>query len=350
MTIEPGSTVRERRTAWFIAAAMLAALLYFASQGGLLSGLLNDLQLQEAKKAAVSSQVDFSKINRRTVTLPLSITALSEKDLDSQLRQLHRNAINWVLLRLPVWTPTSRNLEYSSFDMDRARTVIRKARTLGIGVTVAPMFWDGATLSAMPRADITAAFFASYSDMILDVASMASTSGADALLLDALFGAPAVSAAEWVQLISELRAEFFDALEVRMNAGETPLAYLRQFDGVHISPDSAAITRLNSEAEGSRIHFMMENEDSYTSSLEQWKPVLVTRADMEAALAKMLSFVKRSKNLSGFTLSGTVIYEQLTAIDDPPSPLVHTLQRLHEEQIILQLGQRQHELRSGPEK
>ena len=330
------SRSRERRTAWFIAAVMVAALLYFASQGGIIQDIMT------TSEAPPEEYADLSGITRRAVELPLDFPAYEQTRIDRTAAELRSNAVNWVVLRVSLWVPTPRGIEYSSFDLRETEEAVRRLKTAGLGVTLAPVYWDGSALRSMPPFAPQRSFFRGYRVMLLDMASAASTSGADALLLDGLFGFGGISAGSWLQLLTDIRGRFGGSLEARMDSGQTAALYLRHLDGAHISPDSAHVARLRQEeSDDAHLFLLMHADDRYESSVEAWEPLLVEEDDVLQYAMQLISREEDGAGTAGFTLAGVQSYRQLLQED---SPLARAMRGRRQRGLIRELNRRQQEI------
>jgi hypothetical protein len=297
---------RERRTAWFIAAVMLAATIYMVSQGGLLNGLIDF----DTEEAPVASFADRSGQYRRGVTLPLNFVENERVVRRRSYEQLRSNAINWVEIPFPIWRATSRQLEYSSFDLDAVADLVRELKRESFGVTLLPLHWDGDTLSPSPRGKTASSFLQTYRVLLLDLADLASTSGADALLLDGLFGDPTVSATEWLSLIGDLRGKYRGSMEIRLDEDATPLLYLKHFDGAHISPDSLRLLALRDESPDTPIYLRNALRDRYTAGILPWQPHFTGQHHDPDAILHVLQIAERNA-LNGYTLCCRYAWENL---------------------------------------
>ncbi|GEM_PF-1479546 len=326
---------RERRTAWFIAAVMVAALLYFASQGGILRDLLS------TEEAPPEEYADRSAITRRAVELPLDFPGYERARISSATTVLRANAVNWVVLRVPLWIPSPRGIEYSSFDLRRIEQAVRQLKDAGFGVSIAPVYWDGDSLRAAPSFLPPRAFFRGYRVMLLDMAAAAASASADALLLDGLFGFGSVTAGSWLQLLTDIRGRFPGSIEARMDSGFTPQLYLRHIDGAHLSSDLGRVTTLRKERDDARIYLQLPSKDEYASSVEAWQPVLVTADDVLQAAIQLISQEEDRAETEGFTLTGMQAYRQLLRKD---SPLARAMSNRRQRGLIRELKSRQQEL------
>ncbi|MDT8324503.1 MAG: hypothetical protein RRA94_10345 [Bacteroidota bacterium] len=312
---------RERRAAWFIALAMLAATIYIVSQGGLLSGLFSGGDDENALPPFRHGQY------RRAVTLPLDFAAQDAGARSAAFAQMQDYGINWVEIPLPVWNATARNLEYSSFDFRAAAALARECRDHGLGVTLLPLHWNGDTLSPAPVDETASAFLQGYRVLLLDCADLAASCGADAILFDALFGASGVSAGEWLALIEELRTRYGGALEARMSGRDTPLLYLRHLDGAHIPPDSLRAIELRREAPDAAIYLRLPLRDRYAAGALPWQLHNVKVHYDPDAVMRVLHTAEQ-QSFRGFTLSGGWAWTNVT-VDNTPLGKLLRAQREH---------------------
>lgn len=335
MQADDRARTRERRTAWFITIVMVAAVLYFASQGGIVQDLI------EEQQEAPAQFEDLSGITRRGVVLPLDFPAYETERMERTADALRDDAVNWVVVRFPVWTPTPRNIEYSSFALRRTADAIRLLKAQGLGVSLAPVYWDGRTLASMPSVFPVRAFFRGYREMLLDMADAATRGGADALLLDGLFGFRGISAASWLQVIEDLRAHFPRAIEARADTAETPLLYLRHLDAAHVPPDTARVAAVSADESDVRVLYLQRSHDRYGSGLEPWEPVLIETADILQESTELVEDEENDARTDGFTLTGMQAYEQLL-MDE--SPLTRQLRMRRQRGLVRELNQRQQQL------
>ncbi|MBR9976708.1 MAG: hypothetical protein KFH87_01350 [Bacteroidetes bacterium] len=347
---------KERAATWFIAAVMVAALLWFAGQAGWFSP-----QEQETIPAAVSLDTGKNISMRRGLALPvLPIEELRNRVNAAACVQLHANGVNWILIRLPLWIPSPRRLEYDGFDFIRVQDIVRQARAAGLGVSLSPVYWDGSTMHDQPPVKITSSFLQQYRDMLLDIAAIARECGADALLLDGLFGNPAVSATDWLQLLEDIRGVFSGALEARLGRGHTPMMYIRQLDGGILSapdrqnaPGAAVNDTLfaayrNEAGSETKLFFAMRDVDTYAADGMPWIPVLSRPGNSLARAATMLYLPFILPDTSdGFFLSGSEVFEQLSDTEAEGSPLARRLRALRQMVIsnALERRAREHTLR-----
>jgi len=350
MTPDTGSRRREIHTAWFIAALMFSALVYFVSQGGLIQQFLPDEAANETVFDADQQQDRLKRLERyrRSIALPLSATSTENDSLAHAFARLRQIGINWVELRVPLWTATARRLEYSAFELDEITRIIDLAHSYQCGVTIAPMYWDGEFLSTAPRVDVSSGLYASYRDMLLDLTRATASAGADALLLDDLFGAAGVSATEWVTLLDELRSEFGGSLELRTDEQSTPSPYLRQLDAAHIPADTALYYHIRESEPGVRLLLRSVDSDRYTSEMDRWNPVLRDFSADEHALFETITLAKKLDSLGGFVLSGEHVYSVSTSGAVNGSGFLRKLRELIELQFNRELEENRQQLRAGP--
>lgn len=348
MSIESGSRRREVHTAWFIAALMLAALVYFVSQGGLLQQFLSDEPdtADDSPSAVHGERAQRLTHYRRTVVLPLATCYEHSDSLELEFSRLKTTGVNWVEIRIPIWTPTTRRLEYDRFTLDEIPHLVQLAHRTQLGVTVSVLYWDGAALTVTPQVDVTSGLYSSYRDMLLDVAQAATD--ADAFLLDALFGASDVSAAEWLELLGELRTAFHGAIEQHVVNQEKFSPYLRQLDAAHFPTDSSVYRHLRRAEPNLRLFLRSEESDSYTSGLQLWKAVLQKVSVRETALLETIALAAELDKLDGFTLCGERAYRQCAMDTDYGTEVMHSFRALVKQQFLRELEGPGHELHSRP--
>ncbi|MBN1448482.1 MAG: hypothetical protein JXA28_11170 [Bacteroidetes bacterium] len=340
MRSDERNRARERTTAWFIIAVMAAAMLYFASVGGLLRGLL------PAEEAASPPPADLSHITRRAVQLPLSFPSFSTERINRHAEALRSNAVTWCELRIPLWTPTTRNLEYSSYDLRRSIAVIRQLKAHGLGITLAPVYWDGKHMAAIPQTSVARAFFRAYRSMLFDMAETCSAAGADSFLLDGVFGADMVSAADWLHLLNELRDVYAGSIEARMSPGQTPTLYLPHIDGVHVESDQEISERLRTS--DIPLQLRTAARDRYVPSSEPWLPML---ADADTSMHSMFSALDELIVLDvngDFVLTGATAFDLLGNERRADNPLAVRVRAMRQRGIDRELMNRQPEFRSAP--
>ncbi|MCB2206383.1 hypothetical protein KQI65_16685 [bacterium] len=340
MRNDAGAAGRERRAAWFIAAAMLVAIVYIVSQGGLLKDILGGSESVEQEMPPYH-RGQF----RRAVMLPLNFMEKEATERNRATAQMKEYGINWLEVPLPVWQATSRNLEYNSFDLRATTDMIHNLREQDFGITLVPLYWNGDTLSTAPQGELGAAFLQSYRVLLLDLAGHATTSGADAILLDALFGEPSVSATEWLALITDMRKLYAGSLEIRLDSAATPEMYLRHFDGAHIAPDSLRLIAIREDAPDKPIYLRNPLRDRYASGLFPWDPVNANLHHDLHILTRILDLTE-SMSTGGFTLAGLSAYTNCSV---DRTPLGALLKSHHRRSLQHQLEQRQQSLSSTPE-
>jgi hypothetical protein len=325
---------RERRTAYFIVAVMVFALLWFAGKAGWLGGWLDD-DVTEAPQVSPAEDITY----QRGLVLPLmplkELTVLFDGPALSNLRS---NGINWIMVRVPVWTPSPRRFEYDGLDLARLSGIVETAHAVGMGFTLAPVYWDGSTLSTLPPVPVSATLFGQYRDMLHDFAVIAAESGADALLLDGLFGSTDVSAAEWVEVIEDLRLRFPGRIEIRTDKGHTGLLYLNQLDAAHLTatgdttahpvPDILAATLGAFPDKGLRFH--MPDPDVYAAGDMPWQPVLKRTGDLATSLEYLSSPLLSLEYCRGFFIGGRATFDVLGSAPTSDAPLARAL-RAHSE-------------------
>lgn len=312
---ENRSALRERRTAWFIALSMVAATVYIVSQGGLLRGLFSGGEEEDALPPFREGQY------RRAVTLPPDFSTKDDATRSAAFAQMRDYGINWVEIPLITWNATSRNLEYSSFDFRAAGALARACRARGFGVTLLPLHWNGDTLTPAPAGETAPAFLQAYRVLLIDCADLAASCGADAVLFDALFGAPGVSAAEWLSLITDIRSRYGGAIEARMNESETPPLYLRHLDGAHITPDSGRAATLRAEAPDAAMYLRLPLRDPHMAGILPWEAHAVgVHYDPEAVM-RVLRMAEEPA-YRGFTLTGLWAWTNVIVDDTPLGKLL----------------------------
>ncbi len=331
---------RERRSAWFIAVVMLAATIYLVSQGGLLSGLLGS---EDA--VTVDAPPDRTGQYRRAVTLSLHFMEKDAAERRRGFEQMRGYGINWVEIPLPVWKATSRNLEYSSFELDAVQALVRQCREHDLGTTLLPLYWNGDTLSATPEGDVAPALLQSYRIFALDLAALAASSHADAILLDALFGAPGVSASEWLSLLEDLRSTYHGAIDARMDEGSTPLLYLRHLDGAYIAPDTLRLAALRVESLEAAVYLRNPLRDRNIKTVLPWKPFLEGLHYDPDTIMQILDMAENNR-VSGFTLTGLWAF---TNVIVDGTPLGKLLRSHRERSLKRQLEQRRQVVSPGGE-
>lgn len=343
---------RERVATWFIAAVMVAALLWFAGQAGWF------VPREQATIPSVTVHQPGKNISmRRGLALPvMPIAELRDRVDATTCAQLHANGVNWILIRLPLWIPSPRRLEYDAFDFARVQDIIIQARAAGLGVSLSPVYWDGSAMHDQPPVRITSSFLHQYRDMLLKIAAMAREYGADALLLDGLFGNPGVSVSDWLQLLGDIRGVFPGALEARLEDGNTPLMYIRQLDGGLLSAldrqdtpeavvNDSLIAAYRSEAGSeTKLFLVMPDVDVYAADGLPWIPVLSRTGNSLAGAAALLHlpFILPD-TCDGFFLFGSEVFEQLSASSAEVPPLARRLRALRQMVISNALERRARE-------
>lgn len=328
---------RERRTAYFIVAVMVFALLWFAGQAGWLGDWTDD-EVTEAPQASPTEDITFL----RGLVLPLmplqELTVLLDGASASNLRS---NGINWIMVRVPVWTPSPRRFEYDGLDLARLSGIVETAHAARLGVTLAPVYWDGSALSTLPPVPVSATLFGQYRGMLNDFAETATESGADALLLDGLFGSTDVSAAEWVEVIEEMRTRFPGRIEVRTDKGHTGSLYLNQLDAAHLTatgdtavhpvPDVLAAALSAFPDKGLRFH--MPDPDVYAAASMPWQPVLTHTGEIAPSLEYLSSPLLSLEYCRGFFIGGRAAFDLLTTSPDSNIPLARALRAMAEARL-----------------
>ncbi|MFZ1729407.1 MAG: hypothetical protein WBQ23_00210 [Bacteroidota bacterium] len=333
-------TSREWRTAWFIVAVMVVALFWFASQAGWFAGDADESAAVLPAPAPTPAKVITQ---RRGLLLPIMEFSAMREQLDiTTAGVVHENGINWLMLRLPVWTPSPRRFEYSSFELSDLSDIITAAHSAGMGVTLAPVYWDGKAMHTIPPVPVSTTLFGQYHDLLLDFADIAAESRADALLLDGLFGSTTVSATEWVDILAELRERYSGSIEGRMDEGHTPPLYLNQLDAAVVAAARDTASKSISSILGATlvafpnkgVQFIMPDPDSYTAKGMRWKPMITTTADAGIAEEFLSTSKLTSNECRGFFLSGAASFEILIRAGDSDVPLVQKLQALREANLI----------------
>lgn len=344
---DQSGTVRERRTVYFLLAVMVLALLWFAGTAGWFPGAEVE-RPRETPPPSPAQQIS----QRRGLMLPIMGTAALVARLDANAAAtLNDNGINWLMVGVPVWTPSPRRFEYNSFDLDHLTGIVATAHAAGMGVTLAPVYWDGNLVRAIPSVPVNATLFGRYRDMLLDLASVAEESGADALLLDGLFGNTAVSASEWVDLLGEVRGEFPGRIEGRFDNGHIPPVYIDQLDGacMDVSDGDSTSTGYNMldallvayPAKG--VTALMPEPDRYIADGSPWTPTLASKQDPGNPLDFLSLPFLSADQCNGFFLSGDKTFRMLAAEPEQDIPLVRRLHALRDEnlKILLEKGRRE---------
>lgn len=330
-------TTRERRTAYFIIAVMVLALLWFAGQAGWFS-TGTGASADATPPPSPAKQI----VQRRGLVLPvMKLSDMCEQLDAASAASLHENGVNWLMLRLPVWTPSPRRFEYNSFELDHLSAIVETAHAAGMGVTLAPVYWDGSALSTIPRVPVNATLFGYYRDMLLDLADVAAASRADALQLDGLFGNTAVSATEWTDVLGELRTVYSGAIEGRIDEGHTPTIYLAQLDAAALAPTDTIAPALSADlfaairekhAEKS-LFLIMPDPDHSTTKGMPWEPVSTRLGNDDLAL-EFLSLPTVTVEVSnGFFLCGWDVFEILRAAANSDAPLARKLRAFRDERL-----------------
>lgn len=333
---------RERRTAWFLVAVMVFAFLWFAGQAGWFSNVV-----EENPSTAAPPSPARQITQRRGLMLPLlELATLSERLDKKSAASLNDNGINWLMVRMPVWTPTPRRFEYNGFDLDHFTDIVATAHAAGMGVTLAPVYWDGIAVHGIPPVSLGAPLFGQYRDMLLDLASVAAESGADALLLDGLFGNTAVSAGEWVDLLAELRAVYSGRIEGSFEKGHIPAIYIDPLDGacLELSGSDSTSTGVNMfdalivAYPDKGVTALMPESDRYSADGTPWQPA----PDANAGTANLEQFLSTaflsSPKCDGFFLSGERTFRILTADPEQDHPIIRRLHTLRDENLKRLLG------------
>lgn len=341
------SPPRERRTAYFLVAVMVLALLWFAGQAGWFSAVL-----EEGPSAAAPPSPAQQISQRRGLILPLMELAAIGERLDAKsAAALKDNGINWLMVRVPVWTPSPRRFEYNGFDLDHLSGIVASAHAAGMGVTLAPVYWDGSAVHGTPPVPVNAPLFGLYRDMLLDLATVAAESGADALLLDGLFGNTAVSAAEWVDLLAELRAEYSGRIEGRFDKGHNPVIYIDQLDGacMELSGGDSTGTGYNIldallvAYPDKGVTALMPDSDRYVSDGSPWQPVLDANSPAANAMDFLSTPFLSADICDGFFLSGDAVFRMLGIDQASDIPLARRLRVLRDANLkkLLEKGRRE---------
>lgn len=338
---------RERRVAYVLVAVMVLALLWFAGQAGWFSAAV-----EESPSAAAPPSPAQQISQRRGLILPLMELAAIGERLDAKsAAALNDNGINWLMVRVPVWTPSPRRFEYNGFDLDHFSGIVASAHAAGMGVTLAPVYWDGSAVSGTPPVPVNAPLFGLYRDMLLELASVAAESGADALLLDGLFGNTAVSAAEWVDLLAELRAEYSGRIEGRFDNGHNPVIYIDQLDGACLELSGSDSTGTGYDMldalliayPDKGVTALMPDSDRYLSDGAPWQPALDAKAGTANPENYLSTAFLSSPKCNGFFLSGDRTFRMLSADPEQDIPLVRRLHALRDANLkkLLEKGRRE---------
>jgi hypothetical protein len=346
---------RERAATWFIAAVMIAALIWFLGQADWFAA-----RDTEAIPATVASRAGDNITMRRGLVLPvLRIAELRDRMDASTCMHLHEQGVNWIVIRLPMWIPSPRRLEYDNIDFRHVQDIIHTARAAGLAVSLAPVYWDGDSLHDRPPVRAGSGFLRQYRGMLLEIAAAAAAGKADALLLDGLFGNPGVSASDWLQLLADLRSVFPGLIEARIGEGYTPSIYLRQLDGAllpvfegarrmnQVSIDSLLAANRHEAGENTKLLLTMRDPDGYAANGMPWNPQLSYQGDAVAEAEALLQLPYILPDASdGFFLYGAAVFDQLTATPTVPYPLSKRLRELRRQAIseALQRRAREHTL------
>ena len=181
-------------------------------------------------------------------------------------------------------------------------------------------------------------FFSTYRDLSEDIAAFATDCGADALLLDGVFGDPSVSVSEWLDLLALLRSTFPGMIEARMDEGLTPPMYLVHIDGAYIANDTVRFSTLTSSLPAHKkdvpMYFTMADPDRYASAGEPWKPVLSTSPDRRDAILALLSSSNGAHPPRGIVLSGKAITDALLSDNEPGNDITSALRSIRQRRLV----------------
>lgn len=279
------------------------------------------------------------------------LSALRERLDAASASALNENGINWLMVRLPVWTPSPRRFEYSSFEFENLAGIVETAQAAGMGVTLAPVYWDGAALHSTPTVPVNTTLFGHYRDLLLRLADVAVESRADALLLDGLFGSPAVSASEWVDLLAELRTKYSGRIEGRFDKGHIPVIYIDQLDGACMELSGADSTDTGYDMFDALIvaypekgvTALMPESNRYSSAGMPWQPALDAKASTANPVDYLSTPFLSSAKCDGFFLSGDRAFRMLAAGQEQDIPLARKLRAMREENLrkLLEKGRRE---------
>lgn len=331
---------RGKRAALFIVAAMLLALMYLLGQLNF-SGTGEGESVPPPPKETVAAY-------RIALQLPAAERD-ALPDARALTRDLGRYGVKWVLYRLPLWTPTARRAEYGMEDLARHAERITALRAAGLRVITAPVYWNGRALMARPDPAMSREFFLTYRNLVLDMAAFAKDCGTEALLLDGVFGDPAISAAEWLDLLAALRATYDGKVEIRIGPGFTPAIYARHCDGVYISAENGGLASdalSVPDAGRAPIYLVADDADGYTSGILPWQPVLREESPSIERAKDMLQLAEAHPQCRGIVLSGSAVLSSLLDTG-PAGPLSIALRDLRQRMLSRDLERTQHQLSTG---
>jgi len=299
----PQEILKQRRAAFFILAAMVLALIHFT------------MRIDWRGDTAVIPKAEYieqgaRKAHRLCLLLPVDNTL----DMHALAASFSDVGITWVMLRLPMWTPTNRRVEYSRMELHRMTDSIRVLRSLGFRIILAPVYWDGHRFSPIPTTPPSASMYRAYSDLVASLAMFAAESACDALLLDGMFGAPAVSVLQWLDLLALIREHYHGLIEVRMDTGLTPSMYLSHIDGAYFESDSLIQAHVAQDFSNgvapTPLYLMTPDPDHYNTGTAPWMPKLHVRFP-ETNTMNLVRTAKAIPSVHGIVLAGTASIREI---------------------------------------
>ncbi len=318
---------KARRAALFILAAMTLALVYMVVQ----------LDWWSSDSAPPPAVVRNTIAAYRIIVQPPAGDWLNTGNPAVAASRFKSAGALWVMLRVPLWTPTSRRAEYSIVEHAQLSGTISALRDAGARVILAPVYWNGSVLSPRPAPAMSKEFFLTYSGMATSMADFAEESGAEALLLDGVFGDPSISAAEWVTLISEIRSKYSGALEGRIGEGLTPRMYLTHLDGGYVAQAGTGSAASQQDETGTPLYLLMDDADEYTTGAFPWQPRLRKAVREDGTFQAMLATTDEVQSLRGLVLTGAGIAMELMSNDDS-SDHIAALRSLRQRRLVQDLG------------
>ena len=184
-------------------------------------------------------------------------------------------------------------------------------------------------------------------DRLLDIAHLCATSGADSFLLDGMFGSEIVSASEWLELLTELRAIYPGSIEVRMGTNETPVLYLPHVDAAHVT-SRTAVELLRTAAPETVLQLRLPTGDRYDAALEAWTPMLSESDTARAPVLRFLDAEITSPAADGFVITGAMVFDMLSEEKQAANPLGQRFRELRRAAMDRELGKGRPELRNLP--
>ncbi|MCZ7555246.1 MAG: hypothetical protein M5R41_02425 [Bacteroidia bacterium] len=332
---------RGRRAAVFIVAAMLLALVYMLGQLDF-SGPVGDASTPPPPKEETVAAF------RIAVQLPADDLYMLP-DARVIARVLEHHGVKWVLYRIPLWTPTARRAEYGLEDLGRHAERISALRAAGVRVIAAPVYWNGSTLTSRPGSALSKEFFLTYRTLVTEMAVFANDCGAEALLLDGVFGDPSISAAEWLELLTALHTAYDGKVEIRIGSGCTPAIYMPHCDGAYISANNgsmAADVLSAPDAGRTPIYCIADDADSYTSGILPWQPQLREETPSLDGAKEMLRLAEAHPRCRGIVLSGSAVVATLLDTGSA-NPLSAALRDLRQRRLSQDLERVQQKLTTG---